>query len=137
MERQPAAQLLLRYLIPLGRASVPAHYEIPARGLKIHEAEEMKSLRWQKIPILSILLIFLPVVWLGPLSAQTEGDQLSVAGMVKDAQGKGISGVRVEVLVNGRTMAAESPEPVVTDQKGTFLVKIPMAAMASAKEMMK
>jgi hypothetical protein len=88
----------------------------------------MKSLRWQKIPVLSILLIFLPVVWLGPLSAQTGGDQLNVAGIVSDAKGKGISGVRVEVLVNGRTMPAESPETMVTDKRGSFLVKIPVPA---------
>jgi Na+/H+ antiporter NhaD/arsenite permease-like protein len=60
----------------------------------------------------------------GAASTQPEtGDLLSVAGVVRDPQGRGIQGVRVEVALNGQPVPSESPEAIVTDQKGNFLVK--------------
>jgi Na+/H+ antiporter NhaD/arsenite permease-like protein len=97
-------------------------------SLKTIKSEEMKSLGLQNFPVLFILLFFFPAAWAGTAAAQPGGDLLSVAGIVRDAQGKGISGVRVEVLVNGRTINAETPEAMVTDKKGTFLVKMPVPA---------
>jgi Na+/H+ antiporter NhaD/arsenite permease-like protein len=86
--------------------------------------------------ILFILLGFALVVWPEAVSAQPEtGDQLSVAGVVRDSQGKGVPGVRLEVTLNGLPLPSKSSDKIITDKKGSFLATFvsPAAALPRAQ----
>ena len=56
------------------------------------------------------------------------GDRLSLAGAVKNLQGKGVKEVEVEVLVNGRQVKPTGADAVTTGSQGNFLAELSLAA---------
>lgn len=61
----------------------------------------------------------------GP-SAAAAPDRLSLAGMMRDAQGRALEGVQVQVEINGQPLVLE--EPLVTNKRGAFVVEAPLPA---------
>ena len=90
-----------------------------------------KSLSCQKFILAFSFLAFCLFSTPGAASTQPEtGDLLSVAGVVRDPQGRGIQGVRVEVALTGQPVSSESPEALVSDKRGSFLVTFMAPASA-------
>jgi len=56
------------------------------------------------------------------------GDRLSLAGAVKNLQGKGVKEVEVEVLVNGRQVKPAGADAVTTGNQGNFLAELSLTA---------
>ncbi|MFH1594999.1 MAG: ArsB/NhaD family transporter [Pseudomonadota bacterium] len=56
------------------------------------------------------------------------GDRLSLAGAVKNLQGKGVKEVEVEVLVNGRQVKPTGADAVTTGNQGNFLAELSLTA---------
>jgi Na+/H+ antiporter NhaD/arsenite permease-like protein len=94
--------------------------------------------------ILKLFIIALVCVCLGvtlapaaeaPALAQP-GDHLTVAGAVKNLQGRGVKEVAVEVLVNGRHLKSAGPEEeIATGKSGSFLGEfvLPAGSLPGAK----
>jgi len=91
-----------------------------------------------KIPI----LILSPVILAGLLAATvalaappTPGDRLSVAGIMKNPQGRGVKEVEVEVLVNGQHVKTVKDEDIVSGKSGSFLGEfiLPTGTLPAAK----
>ncbi|MFZ5450819.1 MAG: SLC13 family permease [Thermodesulfobacteriota bacterium] len=71
-----------------------------------------------------------------PAPPAKPGDRLTLAGAVKNLQGRGVKEVEVEVLVNGRHLKPEGvEEEIVTGKSGSFLAEfvLPPGALPSAK----
>jgi len=56
------------------------------------------------------------------------GDRLSVAGVMKNPQGRGVKDVEVEVLVNGSHLKTVKAEDIVTGRSGNFLAEFILPA---------
>jgi Na+/H+ antiporter NhaD/arsenite permease-like protein len=92
----------------------------------------LKVVRFTGAFLLPILLC--SVVW--SFAAVPEpGDRLTVSGVVKNPQGKGVKEVEVEVLVNGRHQEAADGGEIVTGKHGTFLAEfnLPAGSLPDAK----
>ena len=63
------------------------------------------------------------------------GDRLSVAGAMKNPQGRGVKEVEVEVLVNGQHVKAIKDEEIATGKSGAFLGEfvLPAGTLPAAK----
>ena len=92
-----------------------------------------------KIPIIMLSLVFLAgllaaTVALAAPAPQT-GDRLSVAGAMKNPQGRGVKEVEVEVLVNGQHVKAIKDEDIATGKSGAFLGEfvLPAGTLPAAK----
>jgi Na+/H+ antiporter NhaD/arsenite permease-like protein len=75
----------------------------------------------------TLLVIFLMVFAYPPkvlaAPASQSGDRLSVAGVMKNPQGKGVKEVAVEVLVNGLHVKTAKDEEIVTGKSGSFMAE--------------
>jgi Na+/H+ antiporter NhaD/arsenite permease-like protein len=83
-----------------------------------------------------LLLVVLCCGIVPGLAAPPEaGDRLSISGVIKNPQGKGVKEVEVEVLVNGRHLKPASGEEIVTGKHGTFLAEfvLPAGALPEAR----
>ncbi len=92
-----------------------------------------------KIPIIMLSMVFLAgllaaTVALAAPAPQT-GDRLSVAGAMKNPQGRGVKEVEVEVLVNGQHVKAIKDEDIATGKSGAFLGEfvLPAGTLPAAK----
>ena len=92
-----------------------------------------------KIPIIMLSMVFLTgllaaTVALAAPAPQT-GDRLSVAGAMKNPQGRGVKEVEVEVLVNGQHVKAIKDEDIATGKSGAFLGEfvLPAGTLPAAK----
>ncbi len=67
--------------------------------------------------------------------APQAGDRLSVAGAMKNPQGRGVKEVEVEVLVNGQHVKAIKDEDIATGKSGAFLGEfiLPAGTLPAAK----
>ena len=92
-----------------------------------------------KLTTLVLLGVFLGVTLAAAaVSAAGEkpGDRLTVAGAVKNLQGRGVKEVVVEVLVNGRHLKTAGPdEEIATGKSGSFLGEfvLPAGTLPGAK----
>ena len=92
-----------------------------------------------KIPLIILSLVFLAgllaatVALAGP--APQAGDRLSVAGAMKNPQGRGVKEVEVEVLVDGQHVKAIKDEDIATGKSGAFLGEfvLPAGTLPAAK----
>jgi Na+/H+ antiporter NhaD/arsenite permease-like protein len=93
---------------------------------------------------IKILLVLLSLVFLAGLLAANSalaalapqtGDRLSVAGAMKNPQGKGVKEVEVEVLVNGQHVKAIKDEDIASGKSGAFLGEfvLPAGTLPAAK----
>jgi Na+/H+ antiporter NhaD/arsenite permease-like protein len=81
-------------------------------------------------PIWSLLLLAL---WFSPAAALAApappGDRLSLAGSIRDLQGKGVKEVEVEVRVDGRPLKPRrKEETITTGNQGNFLAEFTLPA---------
>ncbi|MDI6853979.1 MAG: ArsB/NhaD family transporter [Deltaproteobacteria bacterium] len=79
-------------------------------------------------------ILFCSVVW-GFAAVPEPGDRLTVSGVIKNPQGKGVKEVEVEVLVNGRHQETVDGEEVVTGKHGAFMAEVilPAGSLPAAK----
>jgi Na+/H+ antiporter NhaD/arsenite permease-like protein len=92
---------------------------------------------WQKFPAVQILILSLltlacpAAVGAAPPPA---GDLLTVAGVIEDAQGKGVKEVEIEVLVDGKHVKPAADERLETGSKGGFIgrFRLPQGALPAA-----
>ena len=95
--------------------------------------------KMMKLSALALVGAFLGVTLAAAaVSAPVEkpGDRLTVAGAVKNLQGRGVKEVVVEVLVNGRHLKTAGPdEEIATGKPGSFLGKfvLPAGTLPGAK----
>jgi Na+/H+ antiporter NhaD/arsenite permease-like protein len=66
----------------------------------------------------------------GFAATQQSGDRLTVSGVIKNPQGKGVKEVEVEVLVNGQHLKTVDGEEIVTGKHGSFLAEFILLAGA-------
>ena len=91
---------------------------------------------WQKnlaVPMI-IFLVVLACPW-PVLAAQPQtGDNLTVSGVIEDAQGKGVKEVEIEVLVNGKHVLPLDGERLDTGSKGGFVgrFRLPQGTLPKA-----
>ncbi|AEB09179.1 SLC13 family permease [Desulfobacca acetoxidans] len=92
-----------------------------------------------KISIIMLSLIFLAGLLAGTTAmavpSNQAGDRLSVAGTMKNPQGRGVKEVEVEVLVNGQHVQTMKDEDVATGKSGAFLGEfvLPAGTLPAAK----
>jgi Na+/H+ antiporter NhaD/arsenite permease-like protein len=92
-----------------------------------------------KITTLLLLGVFLCVtlaVAAAAAAVEKPGDRLTVAGAIKNLQGRGVKEVVVEVLVNGRHLKTAGPEEeIATGKSGSFLGEfvLPAGTLPGAK----
>ena len=96
----------------------------------------MKRARY---PAVVTLLVGFLMVCAGSLevlaAAPQTGDRLTVAGVMKNPQGRGVPEVEVEVLVNGQHVKAANSEEIATGKSGSFLAEfiLPAGTLPGAK----
>ena len=96
-------------------------------------------LRNLKIPIIMLSLVFLAGLLTATVALAAPvpqaGDRLSVAGAMKNPQGRGVKEVEVEVLVNGQHVKAIKNEDITTGKSGAFLGEfiLPAGTLPAAK----
>ena len=68
-------------------------------------------------------------------AAPQTGDRLTVAGVMKNPQGRGVPEVEVEMLVNGQHVKAANNEEIATGKSGSFLAEfiLPAGTLPGAK----
>jgi Na+/H+ antiporter NhaD/arsenite permease-like protein len=80
---------------------------------------------WSRTLAVQVLMAVLLAIfaWPGPVLASPPagGDKLTVAGIIADAQGKGIKEAEIELLVNGKPFSAPEGERLETGSKGSFV----------------
>ncbi|MDD5641947.1 MAG: ArsB/NhaD family transporter [Syntrophales bacterium] len=82
----------------------------------------LKKMRISTIVLLCIFLGVSLAATAVPAAPAKPGDRLTLAGAVKNLQGRGVKEVEVEVLVNGRHLKPEGQEEeIVTGKSGSFL----------------
>jgi Na+/H+ antiporter NhaD/arsenite permease-like protein len=84
-----------------------------------------------RYPAAALILTLMVLLWLGPSLAQaavSNGEKLSVAGRVKNPQGRGVKEVAVTVLVNGQPVQPANGEEIITDKSGSFLAEFLLPA---------
>jgi len=91
-----------------------------------------------RYPAAALILTLMVLLWLGPSLAQaavSNGEKLSVAGMVKNPQGRGVKEVAVTVLVNGQPVQPANGEEIITDKSGSFLAAflLPVGTLPGAR----
>ena len=91
-----------------------------------------------KLSTIALLCVFLGVTLAAAAvpAAAKPGDRLTVAGAVKNLQGRGVKAVVVEVLLNGRHLRTAGPEEEITTGKsGSFLGEfvLPAGTLPGAK----
>ncbi|WP_449244591.1 SLC13 family permease [Desulfobacca acetoxidans] len=92
-----------------------------------------------KVSIIMLSLIFLAGLLAGTTAmavpSNQAGDRLSVAGTMKNPQGRGVKEVEVEVLVNGQHVQTMKDEDVATGKSGAFLGEfvLPAGTLPAAK----
>ncbi len=77
---------------------------------------------------LLILFIFLCGIIPGFAATPEAGDRLTLSGVIKNPQGKGVKEVEVEVLVNGQHLKTTEGEEIVTGKHGSFLAEFILPA---------
>jgi Na+/H+ antiporter NhaD/arsenite permease-like protein len=99
---------------------------------------------WHKKLAVKVLLIILLVIFALPLaspaSSPETGDNLTVSGVIADAQGKGVKEVEIEVLVKGRKVdPLGRDEHLASGGKGSFVgrYRLPRGALPEAKVQVK
>jgi Na+/H+ antiporter NhaD/arsenite permease-like protein len=96
-------------------------------------------LRKPKLPLLTFFLVVLAGLLAANFALAAEapkaGDRLSLAGVMKNPQGKGVKEVEVEVLVNGQHVKAVKDEEIVTGKSGSFMGEfiLPAGTLPNAK----
>jgi len=91
-----------------------------------------------RYPAAALILTLMVLLWLTPSLAQaavSNGEKLSVAGMVKNPQGRGVKEVAVTVLVNGQPVQPANGEEIITDKSGSFLAAflLPVGTLPGAR----
>ena len=92
-----------------------------------------------KLSVLVLFGVFLSVTLTAAAVAaavEKPGDRLTVAGAVKNLQGRGVKEVAVEVLVNGQHVKSAGPEEeIATGKSGSFLGEfvLPAGTLPGAK----
>ena len=86
------------------------------------------------LSLVSLAGLVVPEASLAAPAPQT-GDRLSVAGAMKNPQGRGVKEVEVEVLVNGQHVKAMKDEDIATGKSGAFLGEfvLPAGTLPAAK----
>jgi len=81
------------------------------------------------------LAVFLTVI-MAMAGPEKPGDRLTVAGAVKNLQGRGVKEVKLEVLVKGQPLKPAGPEDeIITGKSGSFLAEfvLPPDTLKEAK----
>jgi Na+/H+ antiporter NhaD/arsenite permease-like protein len=97
-------------------------------------------MNWSKAAIASVTFLVLAAMGAAPWTAgaapPAPADRLTVAGLVEDAQGKGVKDVEIEVLVDGRKLAPLGrDEHLETGPRGGFVgrFQLPQGTLPEAK----
>jgi Na+/H+ antiporter NhaD/arsenite permease-like protein len=95
---------------------------------------------WQRNLTVKVLLAFSLLAFACPWSVQAAqpepGDQLTVSGVIENAQGKGVKEAEIEVLVNGQQVKLLGrDERLDTGSKGGFVgrYRLPQGALPEAR----
>ena len=95
---------------------------------------------WQRKRTVKVLIIILLAVFSWPLASNASvpetGDNLTVSGIIADAQGKGVKEAEIELLVNGKKMTPLGrDEHLESGGKGSFVgrYRLPQGALPEAK----
>lgn len=91
-------------------------------------------MRLKILPLLLCLSLAAVAGWAAE-PAPAAGDRLTVAGVIKNPQGRGVKEVEIEVLVNGQHLKTIKEEEVVTGKSGAFLGEflLPAGTLPEAK----
>jgi Na+/H+ antiporter NhaD/arsenite permease-like protein len=96
----------------------------------------MKRPRYPAVVTLLVgfLIVFAGIFEVLAAAPQT-GDRLTVAGVMKNPQGRGVPEVEVEMLLNGQHLKAATSEEIATGKSGSFLAEfiLPAGTLPGAK----
>jgi Na+/H+ antiporter NhaD/arsenite permease-like protein len=95
---------------------------------------------WPRNPAVQVLITIVLIIFACPLttpaSQPEKADNLTVSGVIADAQGKGVKEAEIELLVNGKHITpAGRDERLETSGKGTFVGRytLPKGALPEAQ----
>jgi Na+/H+ antiporter NhaD/arsenite permease-like protein len=92
---------------------------------------------WQKNLTVQMIIFMLVLAcpWLVLAAQPQAGDNLTVSGVIEDAQGKGVKEVEIEVLVNGKHVMPLEDERLDTGSKGGFIgrFRLPQGTLPEAQ----
>ena len=90
-----------------------------------------------RYPAVVTLLVGFLMVFAGTFevlaAAPQTGDRLTVAGVMKNPQGRGVPEVEVEMLVNGQHVKAANSEEIATGKSGSFLAEFILPGRDAAR----
>jgi len=93
------------------------------------ENQKSRSLKMRKVfPLIGVTFLLLVGNVTGFAATSEPGDRLTVAGMIKSPQGKGVKEVEVVVRLDGQPLKAAESEEITTGKHGGFVAEFILPA---------